>query len=317
MIKVLVTGGAGFIGSNLVNELVKKGYEVTVVDDLSMGSISNLTECINKIKFYKKDVCDEKFMHYVLNKNYDYIYHLAAISSVVASVKRPYKTHKVNNESVVKILEYLRVKELHPKKFLYTSSAAVYGNYPELPKKEDGRVEPLTPYAVDKYASERMTLVYGDLYNMSVVAVRFFNVFGPLQNPDSQYSGVLSIITKCLLEDSEFTLYGNGRQTRDFIYVKDIIKALIFIAEHDKSKGVYNIGYGKKISLLEIIQVYENITGKKLKINFEKSRPGDIYDSFADISRLLQLGFTVDYKNGLKKGLEKYWRYSYASKKKK
>lgn len=304
--KALVTGGAGFIGSNLVWALVEKGYSVTVVDDLSMGKLENLPKN-EKVTFIEHDVCDAEFMHQLLDENFDFIYFLAAIASVADSVANPYSTHKINQEAVVDTLEYLRLKNLKSKRFLFTSSAAVYGNYPELPKKEDGRVQPLTPYAVDKYAAERFTLDYGDLYGLSTVAVRFFNVFGPRQNPDSPYSGVLSIVTKCLLEDKEFTLFGDGQQTRDFVYVKDIVNALIFISENQASHGVYNIGYGQQNSLLSVIRRYEEIAGKQLKLTFADPRSGDIAESLADVQKLTQLGFEAKW--GLENGLQEYWDY--------
>lgn len=308
LVRVLVTGGAGFIGSNLVISLVKEGCDVTVVDDLSMGMMKNLKDVQGKIIFYKHDVCDHVFMHRVLDANFDYIYYLAAVASVVDSVERPYITHQVNQESVVNSLEYLRINHYFPKKFLFISSAAVYGNYPELPKKENGRVQPLTPYAVDKYASERFTIDYGTLYGLSTVVVRFFNVFGPRQNPSSPYSGVLSIVTKCLLKSKKFIMYGDGSQTRDFVYVDDIVRALIFISKKKETCGVYNIGYGEQNKLLDVIRQYEKIAGKRLDIEFKDPRSGDIQESMADVTRLKKTGFVAKW--GLENGLKKYWRYA-------
>lgn len=307
MVKVLITGGAGFIGSNLAHELIGKGYQVTVVDNLSMGVKSNLDDIWDQITFYEHDVCDHEFMHGLLNSDFDYIYYLAAVASVADSVERPFETHQVNHESVVDTLEFLRVNKLSPKKFLFTSSAAVYGNYPELPKREDSRVQPLTPYAIDKYASERYTIDYGNLYGLNTVAVRFFNVFGPRQNPNSPYSGVLSIITDCLVNDSKFTLFGDGKQTRDFIYVKDIVNALIYISETQESHDVYNIGYGNQTSLLDVIKMYESVSSKQLNVEFAETRTGDIADSLADVTRLSELGFKPQW--GLEKGLKEYWEY--------
>lgn len=162
MAKVLITGGAGFIGSNLAHELVKDN-EVTIVDDLSMGKKENISD-IN-VKFYEHDVCDSSFMHKLLSEgNFDYIYYFAAVSSVEDSVIRPMQTHRVNQESVLDTLEYIRVKKLSMKRFLFASSAAVYGNLPDSPKHESSHVQPLTPYAIDKYASERFIIDYGHLY---------------------------------------------------------------------------------------------------------------------------------------------------------
>lgn len=305
MSKVLITGGAGFIGSNLAHALVKEN-EVVVVDDLSMGKKENISDI--DVKFYKHDVCDSSFMHHLLTEEkFDYIYYLAAVSSVADSVIRPIDTHLVNQESVLDTLEYIRQNNLSIKKFLFTSSAAVYGNYPDFPKKEDGRVQPLTPYAIDKYASERFTVDYNKLYGIPTVAVRFFNVFGPRQNPDSPYSGVLSIITKCLKDDRDFLLYGDGKQTRDFIYVEDVVNALIKVSKLDISSDVYNIANGKETSLIEMIRTYENISGKKLKIIKKAERNGDITRSVADTSKLRSIGFKTKWS--LADGLKQYWNY--------
>lgn len=305
MAKILITGGAGFIGSNLAHKLVNNN-DVVVVDDLSMGKVNNISD-IN-VKFIKHDVCDSNFMHDLLSKeNFDYIYYLAAVSSVADSVVRPLPTHFVNQESVLDILEYIRSNNLHIKKFLFTSSAAVYGNYPDFPKREDERVQPLTPYAIDKYASERFTIDYGKLYDIPTVAVRFFNVFGPRQNPDSPYSGVLSIITKCLKNDKPFILFGDGKQTRDFIYVEDVVNALIKVSRLNAESTVYNVANGKETSLIEMIKTYENISGKKLKIIRKEERNGDITRSVADTSKLRGIGFKPQWS--LSDGLKQYWDY--------
>ena len=305
MSKVLITGGAGFIGSNLAHALVKEN-EVVVVDDLSMGKKENISDI--DVKFYEHDVCDSSFMHQLLTEEkFDYIYYLAAVSSVADSVIRPIDTHLVNQESVLDTLEYIRQNNLSIKKFLFTSSAAVYGNYPDFPKKEDGRVQPLTPYAIDKYASERFTVDYNKLYGIPTVAVRFFNVFGPRQNPDSPYSGVLSIITKCLKDDQDFLLYGDGKQTRDFIYVEDVVNALIKVSKLDINSDVYNIANGKETSLIEMIRTYESISGKKLKIVRKAERNGDITRSVADTSKLRSIGFKTKWS--LADGLKQYWNY--------
>lgn len=259
MAKVLITGGAGFIGSNLAHALVKDN-DITIVDDLSMGKEENIAD-IN-VSFYHHDVCDSIFMHKLLSENkFDYIYYLAAVSSVADSVVRPLETHRVNQESVVDTLEYIRTEKLPIKKFLFTSSAAVYGNSPDFPKIETSHVDPLTPYAVDKYASERFTIDYGNLYNLPTVAVRFFNVYGPRQNPESPYSGVLSIITECMKNNKPFTLYGDGSQTRDFVYVGDVVNALIKLATETNESTVYNIANGGETTLIDVIRTYEEISG--------------------------------------------------------
>lgn len=305
MAKILITGGAGFIGSNLAHALVDNN-EITIVDDLSMGKKENIADI--DVKFYEHDVCDHEFMHQLLSENkFDYIYYLAAVSSVADSVVRPLETHRVNQESVLDTLEYLRVNKLPIKRFLFASSAAIYGNLPDFPKSEDSHVQPLTPYAVDKYASERFTIDYGNLYGLPTVAVRFFNVYGPRQNPDSPYSGVLSIITKCMKNNQPFTLYGDGSQTRDFVYVGDVVDALIKISTETKESTVYNIADGGETLLIDVIHTYEDISGVKLNISYKENRSGDISKSKADISKLRKIGFEPSWS--LHEGLKKYWDY--------
>lgn len=308
MARILITGGAGFIGSFLAHKLVREGNQITIVDDLSMGQLENIADIKDKITFYKQTVCDEKFMHeLLLNGQFDYIYYLAAVSSVADSVARPWYTHLVNQESVVNTLEYIRTEKLPIKKFLFTSSAAVYGNAPDFPKTEKSHIDPLTPYAIDKYASERYALDYGRLYGLPTVAVRFFNVYGPRQNPNSRFSGVLSIVTKCLKEHKPFTLYGDGSQTRDFVYVEDVVDALIKIATETDKPTVYNIANGNETPLIDVIHTYERIAGIKLKIIREASRQGDISKSRADVSKLKGIGFEPQWTLG--KGLKSYWEY--------
>lgn len=306
MSKVLITGGAGFIGSNLAKALVKDGHEVVVIDDLSMGEKKNLTGL--DLEFLEHDVTDKEFMHHILRTyKFDYIYFLAAVASVADSVERPLETHAVNQEAVIDTLEFIHHNKLPLKRFLFTSSAAVYGNLPDMPKKESSRVQPLTPYAVDKYASERFTIDYDNLYGVPTVAVRFFNVFGPNQNPESPYSGVLSIITNKLKNEEVFTLYGDGSQTRDFVYVDDVVKAIRLVATKTPKATVYNVAQGGETSLLDIIHIYEKVAGKKLKIKKKPARNGDITKSVADISKIKKLGFKPDWS--LEEGLVEYWKY--------
>ena len=194
----MVTGGAGFIGSHVVEEYVKNGNEVVVVDDLSMGSRNNLPSS-DKVTFYERSITEYDFMNRLLIENdFDLIFLLAAIASVADTIDRPFESHQVNQEANVRILETIRTNGLSPRRVIFASSAAVYGTLPDLPKTEVGPVQPATAYAIDKYASERFVLAYSTLYNIPAVAVRFFNVFGPRQNPASPYSGVLSIISSAL-----------------------------------------------------------------------------------------------------------------------
>ncbi|HGF7851316.1 TPA: NAD-dependent epimerase/dehydratase family protein, partial [Enterococcus faecium] len=250
MENILITGGAGFIGSTLANCLAKSN-KVLVIDDLSMGEKSNLSSSEN-IKFIEGSVTDKDLMSEILTNNqFEYIYHLAAIASVADSVARPIETHQVNFESVLMLLEFCRKYQQNLKRLIFSSSAAVYGDEPTLPKKEESVIRPLTPYAIDKFAAEQYVLDYYHLYNVPTSAVRFFNVYGPNQNPNSPYSGVISILVdqykKHLKnENSKFILFGDGEQSRDFVYIEDVIQALLLIATKKEALGrQFNVGTGK------------------------------------------------------------------------
>lgn len=306
MTTALVTGGAGFIGSNLVDELIKTMDKVIVVDDLSMGLIENLPNS-DKIDFHEKSITNYEFMkQLLLTEKPDYIFLLAAVASVADSVARPLQTHEINQNANLFILDTIRTNHLPVKKLLFASSAAIYGNEPTLPKKETSQVRPLTPYAVDKFATERFVIDYSQLYGLNTVCVRFFNVYGPKQNPKSPYSGVLSIISEAISNNKTFTLFGDGSQTRDFVFVGDVIQALRILmhtptALHD----VYNVATGKTTSLNDVIKAYENITNKKLNVVYKDAREGDIKDSAADISKLSALGYQPNYD--IESGLSVYW----------
>ena len=212
--KYLITGGAGFIGSTLANYLSKEN-SVIVIDDLSMGKEENLIKS-SKLQFINGSVTDSELMNDILSNNtFDYVFHLAAIASVADSVERPVETHQVNFESVLMLLELIRKYQKGLKRLVFSSSAAVYGDEPTLPKKEESVIRPLTPYAVDKFAAEQYVLDYNHLYGVKTSAVRFFNVYGPNQNPESPYSGVISILVDRYKkiqkgEDTQFILFGEG-----------------------------------------------------------------------------------------------------------
>ncbi|MFC7392995.1 SDR family NAD(P)-dependent oxidoreductase [Scopulibacillus cellulosilyticus] len=307
----LVTGGAGFIGSHLVKRLLEDGEKVVILDNLSMGKLSNIPLENKNVIFVNGDVSDRKTVNELFGKyNFDKIFHLAAVASVAASIKDPEKTHQTNFNGTIYLLEEAK-KQKDLRRFVFASSAAVYGNSLELPKKENSEISPLTPYAIDKYASERYVLTYNSLYKLPTSAVRFFNVYGSGQNPNSPYSGVISILTDRLKANkmgnyNPFILYGDGKQTRDFIFVDDVISALLLVSESNESLGrVFNVGTGKQISLNEMISIYEEISGVNLPIINHKFRDGDIRESYADISLLNNIGFKPKYK--LNEGLLNYW----------
>lgn len=300
--KYLVTGGAGFIGSTLVNR-VSKNAEIVIVDDLSMGDLKNIEGLAERqIQFVEGSVTDTDLMKRVLSNNqFDYIFHFAAVASVADSVARPVETHQVNFESVLNLLELCRNYQNDLKRLVFASSAAVYGDEPTLPKAEESVIRPLTPYAVDKFAAERYALNYATLYGVPTSAVRFFNVYGPNQNPASPYSGVLSILTdryqkRLNGEEASFTLFGDGSQTRDFVFIEDVVDALLLVAESAESlANVYNVGTGDAISLNDVIKVYRDFLKTDLPIHHEAVRSGDIPSSYANIAKLKSLGYAPKY----------------------
>lgn len=302
--KILVTGGAGFIGSNLVDALVADN-EIVVVDDLSMGKVENLPQSSN-LHFFKHSITDSDFMEYLLLKwQFDYVFLLAAVASVADTVARPLETHQVNQNANLNVLETIRVNKLDVKKVLFASSAAVYGNNPEIPKREGSSIDPLSPYAIDKFATERFVIDYGKLYDIPTVCTRFFNVFGPRQNPESPYSGVLSIIKKAVSNKSKFIVYGDGTQTRDFVFVDDVVKAMILLMTTNQANGdVYNVATGYGTSLNTVIRLVEEVLQRKAVVKFEQNRSGDVKNSVASIQKIAKLGFTNSFD--LKSGLIKY-----------
>jgi UDP-glucose 4-epimerase len=238
---------------------------------------------------------------------------LAAIASVADSVENPVRTHQVNFDAVFHLLELTKKYQKMLKRFVFSSSAAVYGDEKTLPKQEESVIRPLTPYAIDKFAAEKFVLMYNNLYEVPTSVVRFFNVYGPKQNPSSPYSGVISIMMDCFDKlkgnlAAEFTLFGDGQQSRDFVFVEDVIQALLLVAENSAALGdVYNVGIGQATTLLELIRIIENHLGIKLPIIYKEARLGDIKESFADISKLQEVGYKP--KNTVSEGMKKYIEY--------
>ena len=306
---ILITGGAGFIGSTLANYLSKEN-SIIIVDDLSMGKKENLIKSSN-IEFVNGSVSNKELMNDILSKStFDYIFHLAAIASVADSVERPVETHQVNFESVLLLLELIKNYQKDLKRLVFSSSAAVYGDEPTLPKQEESVIRPLTPYAVDKFAAEQYVLDYYHLYGIPTSAVRFFNVYGPNQNPESPYSGVISILVDRYKKlqsgmETQFTLFGDGSQSRDFVFIEDVIQALLLVANKEEALGrQFNVGTGNAISLIELIKVIDEALELSLTVKHETERDGDIKDSVADISRLKSLGFKPNFS--IHEGMQKY-----------
>ena len=297
---VVVTGGAGFIGSHIAWELAKDN-EVIVIDNLYTGKEENVPP---GAKLIKADIRDYQRIAELISSA-DYVFHEAAQVSVVESIHDPLFTEEVNVLGTLNILKALL--EGHGK-LIFASSAAVYGDNQNLPLKETERPRPLSPYGVTKATGEEYLRVYHELYGLPVVALRYFNVFGPRQSAN-QYAGVISIFINRALKNEPLVIFGDGKQTRDFIYVKDVVKANLFAAESRRANGkVFNVATGKQTSILELATRIIEITGTRSSIIFDKPRPGDIRHSLADISEIRTLGFEPEWslEEGLKKTVEWY-----------
>ena len=306
--RILVTGGAGFIGSHLCESLLKEGSQVFCLDNLSAGKQDNIRhlEENSDFKFIKGDIreineCSNQF------NPIDYIFHDAAFVSVFDSVKNPILCNQINVEGTLQVLEYARQTDV--KRLIFASSAAIYGDDPSLPKKENQFTIPSSPYGVSKQAAESYVINYNELYDLETAALRYFNVFGPRQS-DSGYSGVLSIFSKLILDNKPPTIFGDGYQTRDFIYVKDIVAGnLAAMKSKDAPGGIFNIGTGQPTKLIDITNdLLEICNRKELQIIFDEPRPGDVKESYADITRARKiLGFEPKYS--VKEGLMEYIKY--------
>ena len=284
--KVLITGGAGFIGSHLAEHLLATGKSVRVLDNLSTGKRENLP-AHPRLEFVQGDIRDRSLVTDTA-RGMDAIVHLAAVASVQASVDDPTGTHETNFDGTLHLLEAARTE--HIRRFLYASSAAVYGDNTRLPLVEEEILNPLSPYAADKLAGEYYLRFYHAKFGIETTAFRFFNIFGPRQDPSSPYSGVISIFIERVSRGEPVTIFGDGRQTRDFVYVGDLVKLLAQALSHTKTAGqVINVGRGKQCSLLELLEALEKLTGKPVERRFAAARLGDIVHSCADISRLVRL----------------------------
>ncbi len=301
---VVVTGGAGFIGSHIAWEL-SRDNDVIVIDNLYTGIRENVPPAA---KFVQADIRDYEAIAELIS-NADYVFHEAAQVSVVESVRDPVFTEEVN---VIGTLNILRALLDGHGKLIFASSAAVYGDNPNLPLRETERPRPLSPYGVTKATAEEYLRVYHELYGLPVVALRYFNVFGPRQSAN-QYAGVISVFINRALKNEPLVIFGDGKQTRDFIYVKDVVKANLLVAESRRANGgVFNVATGRQTSILELAMKILEITGANTSILFDKPRPGDIRHSLADISEIKKLGFEPEWslEEGLKKTVEWYRKES-------
>jgi len=275
----LVTGGAGFIGSHIDDRLVEQGKQVRVLDDLAGAEPRNLTGVLDQIELIDGDIRDVDAVRRAL-KGVEVVFHQAAIASVQQSIDDPHETLDVNVNGTLHVLEAAR--DASCRRVVFASSAAVYGDSPELPKTEDMLPKPMSPYAVSKLAGEHLCAVYSQVHGLETVSLRYFNVFGPRQDPSSPYSGVISRFVEAIRKGESPVIYGDGEQTRDFVYVGDVVEANLLAAEAGGVAGqVYNIGEGIEVSLNELLRTICEVTGTSRVPTYLPERTGDIRHSVA------------------------------------
>lgn len=301
----LVTGGAGFIGSNIVDALVKKGQGVRVIDNFSSGKRENLAAVLEKIELLEGDIRDFSFLKKAA-KGVDYILHQAALRSVPKSIDDPASFNEVNVGGTLNLL--LAARESKVKRLVFASSSSVYGNSPSFPEKETQIPLPISPYAASKLAGEHYCRVFSQVYGLETVSLRYFNVFGARQSLENQYAVVVPKFIISMLNNEAPPIHGSGRQSRDFTYIDNVVEANILAAASPGVSGeVFNIACGRDYSILELAQFLNKIMGKKIKPEFNPSRQGDVPRTLADISKagkLLKLEIKVNFEEGLKKTVE-------------
>lgn len=288
---VLVTGGAGFIGSNIVGRLLEEGYDVRVIDDLSTGSTENIREYKNRIDFIRGSINDTDVLKKSL-EDIEYVLHQAAIPSVSRSVKDPIRSNDANIIGTLNVL--VNAQDAGVKRVVNASSSSVYGDTPTLPKVETMTPNPISPYAVSKLGAEMYCKVFSDIYGLETVSLRYFNVFGPKQNPTSEYAAVIPKFITAILSANMLQVHGDGEQTRDFTYIKNVVDANIKAMKASKTSGeAVNIGCGANYTLNQLISELNQIIGSDIKAEHTDSREGDVKNSLADIKSAERL---LDYK---------------------
>ncbi len=306
MAHYLVTGGAGFIGSHLTEELVRRGHRVRVADNLSTGKRSNLDH-VQGVEFLEGDLADLDFAHRAV-AGCEYVLHQAAIPSVPRSVKDPITSNRANVDATVNTL--VAARDAGVKRLVFAASSSAYGNTPTLPKHEEMPTNPLSPYALQKVVGEQYLQMFTRLYGLETVSIRYFNVFGPRQDPSSPYSGVISVFASALIENRSPKIYGDGEQTRDFTYVANVVDGVLRACEAPGASGeVINVATGGRISLNELFRTMRGLVGATAEPTYDEPRAGDVRDSQADITKARRiLGYepTVSFEEGLRRTVEWY-----------
>jgi len=309
MEKFLVTGGAGFIGSNICKRLVAEGCFVRVVDNLLTGKRSNLAQVMDKIEFVEADMGDPEVARAVV-KGIDVVLHEGALPSVPRSVDEPDLTHRHCIDATFTML--MAARDARVKRFVYAASSSAYGDTPTLPKVETMRPDPLSPYAVGKLVGEYYLSVFAKVFGIETVSLRYFNVFGPQQDPASQYAAAIPAFVTAILKDKPPTIYGDGEQSRDFTYIDNIVHANLLAARAKKTAGeVINVACGEAVTVNEIIGMINRLLGKDVKPIYVPARAGDVKHSLADITAARELiGFepVILFREGLEKSIDWYRR---------
>jgi UDP-glucose 4-epimerase len=304
----LVTGAAGFIGSNIVEALVRRGETVRALDNFSTGRRANIAPFLSNIELFEGSVNNGEIVDRAV-RDVDYVLHQAALPSVPRSVTDPLASHESNATGTLKLL--IAARDAGVKRLVFASSSSVYGDSPQLPKREDMPTSPLSPYAVNKLAGEEYCKVFTRLYGFPTVSLRYFNVFGPRQDPKSQYAAVIPAFITAALEGRRPTVHGDGRQTRDFTYVENVVEANLLACQARNAEGqTMNVACGERISLLDLLAEIGRITGRDVDPVFDPERPGDVKHSLADISKAESLlGFrpVVSFAEGLERTID-YFR---------
>src|ERR1051325_9971032 len=305
--KYLVTGGAGFIGSHLVEELLKRGESVRIADNFSTGKRENLPPSSAGVDLVEGDLADGAVARRAV-EGCEYVLHQAALPSVPRSVQDPLTSHRANVDATLQVL--LAARDAGIKRVVYAGSSSAYGNAAVLPKREDMKPQPLSPYALQKLVSEQYCQLFTRLYGLETVSTRYFNVFGPRQDPSSPYSGVISVFATALLENRSPTIYGDGEQTRDFTYVANVVGGVLKACSAPNASGeVINVATGGRISLNELFRSMRALAGGSVEPTYAETRAGDVRDSQADISKARRvLGYEpiVTFEEGLKRTLDWY-----------
>jgi nucleoside-diphosphate-sugar epimerase len=306
MAHFLVTGGAGFIGSHLAEELVRRGHRVRVADDLATGKRSNL-EHLPQVEFLEGDLAELAFARQAV-EGVEFVLHQAAIPSVPRSVADPVTTHRANVDATLNVL--VAARDAGVRRVTFAASSAAYGNTLTLPKHEEMPTDPLSPYALHKVVGEMYLRMFADLYGLETCSLRYFNVFGPRQDPSSAYSGVISVFAAALLDGRSPTIYGDGEQTRDFTYVADVVDGVLRACEAPEANGeIINVAAGGRISLNRLFETMKQLVGSDVMPVYAATREGDVRDSQADITkarRILAFEPTVSLEEGLRRTVEWY-----------